>query len=77
MLATLGFIDVPILFGDTGYHFPETLHTLEALAKRYPLKFMTFAPKRRPTSRTNALPRALALPRWLRVVLPLRKVQPC
>jgi phosphoadenosine phosphosulfate reductase len=35
---------LPVLFVDTGYHFPETLGTRDAVAARYPVQVLTIQP---------------------------------
>jgi phosphoadenosine phosphosulfate reductase len=35
---------LPVLFVDTGYHFPETLGTRDAVAARYPVQVLTVQP---------------------------------
>jgi phosphoadenosine phosphosulfate reductase len=37
---------LPVLFVDTGYHFPETLGTRDAVAARYPVQVLTIQPAR-------------------------------
>jgi phosphoadenosine phosphosulfate reductase len=37
---------LPVLFVDTGYHFPETLGTRDAVAARYPVQMLTIQPTR-------------------------------
>ena len=37
---------LPVLFVDTGYHFPETLGTRDAVATRYPVQMLTIQPAR-------------------------------
>ena len=37
---------LPVLFVDTGYHFPETLGTRDAVAARYPIQVLTIQPTR-------------------------------
>jgi phosphoadenosine phosphosulfate reductase len=72
-----GFTDIPVLFGDTGYHFPETLATRDALARRYPLEFITFEPEETPAQQTAREGRELwrDAEGYERCCL-LRKVQP-
>ena len=36
---------VDVLFLDTGYHFPETLATRDAVAARYPVRMLTVLPR--------------------------------
>jgi phosphoadenosine phosphosulfate reductase len=37
---------LPVLFVDTGYHFPETIGTRDAVALRYPVQVLTIHPAR-------------------------------
>jgi phosphoadenosine phosphosulfate reductase len=48
MLWRAGLGDVPVLFVDTGLHFPETLQTRERLARRYGLNMVTVHPELTP-----------------------------
>ncbi len=36
--------DVPVLFLDTGFHFPETIGTRDAVAQVYPVKLLSITP---------------------------------
>jgi len=40
--------DLPIIFIDTGYHFPETLEFAQQLTKRFGLKVQTYRPLQTP-----------------------------
>lgn len=50
---------IPVLFVDTGYHFPETYRFAEALRERLGLNLQTYVPRR-----TAAQQEALEGPRW-------------
>ena len=36
--------DVPVVFLDTGFHFPETIGTRDAVAQTYPIKLLSITP---------------------------------
>jgi len=47
-LATQAEPDLPIIFIDTGYHFPETLEFAQQLTKKLGLKVLTYRPVQTP-----------------------------
>lgn len=48
--------DVPVIFLDTGYHFPETIATRDLAARRYPLPVRTVVPAGPPVDRNRDAP---------------------